>query len=72
MTINGGFNRARRYNRRQMSHFVASLPLGPEESDMKDIYDAIEKWLSEPDNNSPEKRAKFLIRANRMVYVVAH
>ena len=28
MTINGGFNRARRHNRRQMSHFVASLPLG--------------------------------------------
>lgn len=27
MRTNGGFNRAHRYDRRQMSHFVASLPL---------------------------------------------
>lgn len=35
---------------------------------MKDIFDDIEKWLHLPDNDCPEKRAKLIIKVNRLIY----
>lgn len=35
---------------------------------MADIYEDIRKWLSQPENDNAEKRAKLLIKTSRLIY----
>lgn len=35
---------------------------------MTNIYNEIERWLSQPENDCPEKRAKLLIKINRLIH----
>lgn len=35
---------------------------------MTDLYEDIKKWLSQPENDNAEKRAKLLIKTTRIIY----
>jgi len=35
---------------------------------MTGIYNEIERWLNQPENDCPEERARLLIKINRLIY----